>query len=160
VATDDADETHMVTVWLAITDATKDNGCLRVVPDTQHAPMMPHCLEPQVGIPDRFVNEVAAKPLEVKKGGAIFFHPLTIHGAGDNVTDHLRWSFDLRYNITGEPTGRVHFPDFVARSKKDPSSEVHDPQQWAQMWAQTKQHMIDKEGLVFNRWDQNAPVCA
>ena len=45
VALEDADADEMVTVWLAITDATVENGCLQVQPQvrTRHpAPLPPH----------------------------------------------------------------------------------------------------------------------
>ncbi|MBT8416569.1 MAG: phytanoyl-CoA dioxygenase family protein, partial [Silicimonas sp.] len=41
VALEEADETTMVTVWLAVTDATVENGCLQVVPDKGE--LLPHC---------------------------------------------------------------------------------------------------------------------
>ena len=37
-------------------------------------------------------DEQAAIPLPVPSGGAIFFHPLTIHGSRVNHTDGIRWS--------------------------------------------------------------------
>lgn len=39
-------------------------------------------------------------------GGVVLFHPMTIHGSLPNRGDRLRWSFDLRYNRTGEVPGR------------------------------------------------------
>ena len=55
-----------------------------------------------------------------------------------NVSENIRWSFDLRYNPTGQNTGRESFPGFVARSKKDPTSELRDPDVWKNMWEETK----------------------
>ena len=37
-------------------------------------------------------------------------HKHTIHGSLPNVSDEIRWSLDLRYNPTGQPTGRPEFP--------------------------------------------------
>ena len=41
VAHEEADATTMVTVWLAISDATVENGCLQAIPGTPR--MYPHC---------------------------------------------------------------------------------------------------------------------
>lgn len=160
VATEEADRTHMVTVWLAVTDANVDNGCLRVLPDTKDGPLLGHCPQPQMGIPDSMVDGEGSLPLEVESGDAVIFHPLTIHGAGMNTSDRIRWSFDLRYSRIGEPTGRPLFPKFVARSRKDPSSELRDPAEWARMWGATRDRLSGATGLEFHRWSQDAPICA
>ena len=62
----------------------------------------------------------------------------TVHGSLSNVSENIRWSFDLRYNPTGQKTGREAFPGFVARSKKNPTSELRDPDVWKNMWEETK----------------------
>ena len=160
VATVDADQTNMVTMWLAISEADEENGCLRVLPDTKDGPLLDHCPQPQMGIPTSLVHENDSKPLIVEGGDAVIFHPLTIHGAGINKSERLRWSFDLRYNRTGEPTGRPLFPDFVARSRKDPSKELRDAQEWARMWSETRTKLNGVTDMVFNRWSQDAPICA
>ena len=47
----------MVTVWIAITDATVENGCLQVQPQTEDQDILPHCPRTQTGIADGFINE-------------------------------------------------------------------------------------------------------
>ena len=96
VALEEADETEMITVWLAITDATIDNGCLQVLAQTEDQEMLPHCPRKQTGIAEGFVDEARAVPLPVKAGGAVIFHPLTPHASLTNMTDGFRWSFDIR----------------------------------------------------------------
>ena len=64
----------------------------------------------------------------------MIFHPLTPHASLPNTTDGFRWSFDLRYNVSGQPTGRSHFPDFVARSARAPGSVLSDWRAWRGMW--------------------------
>nr|MCW1952275.1 phytanoyl-CoA dioxygenase family protein [Octadecabacter sp.] len=114
VTLETADETQMLTVWLAITDATVENGCLQVKPGMREE-MLPHCTMTQVGIKDRYLPKADAVPTPVKAGGAVIFHPLTPHASLSNTSDGYRWSFDLRYNVTGQSTGRDQFPSFVAR---------------------------------------------
>ena len=43
MAHDEADMTDMVTVWIAMNDATEANGCLKVVPQGGGEGLLPHC---------------------------------------------------------------------------------------------------------------------
>lgn len=158
VAHEDGDATRMVTVWLAISDATVENGCLQVIPGKPQ--MYPHCPGKQTGIADGFLDESKAIPLPVKAGGAVLFHPLTPHASLDNVSGDFRWSFDIRYNVTGQPTGRAHFPDFVARSRAAPDTELRDWKTWKQMWMDTRARLAPQPHIPIHRWKSDSPVCA
>jgi ectoine hydroxylase-related dioxygenase (phytanoyl-CoA dioxygenase family) len=46
VTLEEADDTEFVTVWLAITDATIENGCLQVA-SGNYDTMLPHCAKTQ-----------------------------------------------------------------------------------------------------------------
>lgn len=160
VALEEADETRMVTVWIAVTDATIENGCLQVQAQTPDQDILPHCARTQTGIADGFVDEAKAIPLPIKAGGVVLFHPLTPHASLTNQTDAFRWSFDIRYNVTGEPTGRSHFPDFIARSRANPDSELRDWRVWKAMWENTRAQLCDAPHIPIHRWTSDAPFCA
>ncbi len=155
----EADQTNMITVWLAVTDATIENGCLQVA-DGEFREMLPHCLKDQVTIPAQFLESASPTPVPVKAGGAVLFHPLTPHCSLPNKSEHYRWSFDLRYNVTGEATGRSQFPEFVVRSQDDPSSVLHDWKDWKQMWDDTKVRLSQMPHVDQHRWGNDAPYCA
>ncbi len=155
----EADETDMITVWVAITDATINNGCLQILP-RQHKKMLPHCSKKQVAIADDFIDSSKAIPLEVKAGSAIILHPLIPHSSLVNISDEYRWSFDLRYNITGQATGRSHFPDFIARSRKHPELELNDWKKWNEMWQETRYILANSPHIEQHRWQHNSPYCA
>jgi hypothetical protein len=91
----------------------------------------------------------------------LLFHHLTKHASFANVSDGIRWSFDLRYHPIGQPTGRPAFPGFVARSRKDPSSVVTDWRVWADLWLATRTRLaqVEMDGK-FTRWTNAEPVCA
>ncbi|MDH3668968.1 MAG: phytanoyl-CoA dioxygenase family protein [Paracoccaceae bacterium] len=158
VTLEEADDTRFVTVWLAIPDATVENGCLQVAP--AQARMLPHCSKTQVGIADAFIPKSEAVPAPVKAGGVVIFHPLTPHASLPNESDEYRWSFDLRYNVTGQPTGRSHFPEFVARSRSDPASEMRDWREWRALWEETRAHLASAPHIAQHRWNNDAPYCA
>jgi ectoine hydroxylase-related dioxygenase (phytanoyl-CoA dioxygenase family) len=160
VALQEADATQMITVWLAVTDATVENGCLQVLPRQGIQDMLPHCPKTQTGIADGFVDEAKAVPLPVRAGGAVIFHPLTPHASLVNRTGGFRWSFDLRYHVTGQNSGRTHFPEFVARSRAAPETELRDWRIWRRMWQDARARLAQTPHIDIHRWTSDAPYCA
>ncbi|MGB3278174.1 MAG: phytanoyl-CoA dioxygenase family protein [Pseudorhodobacter sp.] len=158
VALQEADQTDMVTVWLAMTDATLENGCLQVAPGK--VGMLPHCPKTQTAIADGYVDVARAQPLPVKAGGAVIIHPLTPHASRINQTNGFRWSFDLRYNVTGQNTGRSHFPEFIARSSARPETELRDWQEWAALWHAARSRLAIAPHKPIHRWQSDSPACA
>ena len=158
VALEEADRTDMVTVWLAVTDATVENGCLQVIPNKSE--LLPHCPQRQTSIAKGYIDPSQALPLPVGSGGAVLFHPMTPHASLPNRSDGIRWSFDLRFNRTGQPTGRGHFPDFVARSRENPDAELRDWRAWKKMWEEARARLSRTPHIDIHRWSADAPVCA
>lgn len=160
VTHDSADATKMVTVWVAVTEATRQNGCLQVQPNRHRDGLLPHCDKKQVGIPNEFIGGHHSIPLPVGSGGVVIFHPRTPHASLINRTDRFRWSFDIRFNVTGQPTGRDHFPSFVARSRANPVSELRDADVWRALWEEARTRLSAAAHISLYRWDANAPYCA
>jgi len=164
VVIEEADETEMLTVWVPIVDATEENGCLCVVPRNHRAGLLQHCVSSTKGnyLPDRYFDVDRAIPQPMRRGSALFMHRKTPHSSLSNNSDDVRWSMDLRYNPTGQPTGRPEFPGFVARSRSNPESELRDPVAWEQSWLDTRARMSEHPDLVgaFYRWKAGAPGCA
>ncbi|MEL6734629.1 MAG: phytanoyl-CoA dioxygenase family protein [Pseudomonadota bacterium] len=160
VAHEEADTTQMVTVWCAITDATTENGCLQAIPRHPGDAMRPHCPQRQTAIAPGYLDESEAVPLPVKAGGIVLLHPLTPHASLDNTSDSIRWSFDLRYNVTGQPTGRSHFPSFVARSRRYPASEMRSAETWRTLWEEARDRLAEQPHIDIHRWSADAPACA
>ena len=159
VGLEESDNTDMITAWLAISDATVENGCLQVIPGP-HDKILPHCPRIQTAIADGYIEESKAVPIPVKAGGVVLFHPLTPHSSLSNTSQGYRWSFDLRYNITGQPTGRAHFPEFIARSKSNPASELKDWREWKQLWEDARTHVAKSPHIDQHRWQADSPFCA
>lgn len=155
----EADETDMITVWIAMTDATPENGCLQVLPNVP-SELLPHCPQKQTAIADGFIQTERAIPIPVKRGGIVLLHPLTPHSSLSNKTDGYRWSFDLRYNVTGQPTGRSQFPEFIARSRSNPTLELKDWRKWQESWEEARAHLSQVPHIPQHRWQGEAPYCA
>ena len=121
----EADESSILTVWLPITEATIENGCLQLIPGSHQSELALHCpgssAKTDLHIPDPLLRHDKITPVPVKRGGVLFMHQRTQHASLSNQSDSIRWSFDLRYNPAGQPTGRPMFPGFVARSRANPA---------------------------------------
>ncbi len=89
-----------LTCWCGLDDSTKENGCLQYIAGSHHWGLLP---KPVIagelqGIKD-FLSEEQKKQFatpqyaEVKAGEAIFHHPLTLHGSGENKSDKPRRAF-------------------------------------------------------------------
>jgi ectoine hydroxylase-related dioxygenase (phytanoyl-CoA dioxygenase family) len=160
VALPEADQSDILTVWLPLTEATIENGCLSVVPGSHRGELITHC--PGVGgvqIPERLLAG-AATPLPMRPGSVLLLHRLTQHSSLTNVSQGIRWSLDLRYQPADQPTGRPAFPAFLARSRAHPERVVTDWRDWAAMWEETRAAMMQRRDPVFNRWSAAAPLCA
>lgn len=109
-----------LTCWVALTDATLDNGCPQVARGLHRSGTLAH----------RFVDPLGWECLtdpedvaiaEVPAGGVVVFSSLTPHLTGPNVTDQVRKSYILQYapagatilggDPTAEPTSTVPADD-------------------------------------------------
>lgn len=102
--------------------------------------------------------------LPIKRGDIIFLYNQLVHGSLSNVSDQIRWSFDLRYNPIGQSTARDIFPGFVSRSKANPDIELRNPELWRRSWldcrtglANTNQQDMDE--VSFSLWANGHPYC-
>ncbi|MCA9882364.1 MAG: phytanoyl-CoA dioxygenase family protein [Anaerolineae bacterium] len=160
VARSVADDTDMITAWVAITDATEENGCLCVVPRS-HDALTTHCTTNGVTIPDALIEQQAVKAIPVRRGGVLLMHRKLQHASLENKSDSIRWSFDLRYQPIGQPTGRDEFPSFVARSRNHLADVMVDHAAWVELWRQTEAWMVTQENFEkSHRWSGDAEVCA
>lgn len=173
VVTKEADDTNMITVWFSLTDTPVESGPLRVVPFSHDDGLLTHCLDydgngPEFRggrqIPQRLFEKDQAVPLPTKRGDVIILNKELVHGSLSNVSDRIRWSFDLRYNPIGQNTGRSVFPGFIARSRSNPELQLRDPAKWRQMWLDTRSRMakVNQDGMEdvpFGRWADGHPDC-
>ena len=169
VVHEDADETEMLTVWFPLSDCPVESGPLKVVPGSHKGKLLTHCNNKFTGgiqqIPEHLFDVDGSVPIPLNRGDIVVMHKKTVHGSLSNVSNDIRWSFDLRFNPVGQNTGREIFPGFVARSRKNPDSQLRNPVKWKNMWEETKDRMskINQDGeddVRFRRWDGFQADCA
>jgi ectoine hydroxylase-related dioxygenase (phytanoyl-CoA dioxygenase family) len=88
-----------LTCWIALTDATEDNGCPWVIPGLHRLGTLTHRLT-DTGLVCCDGSE-AARPVPVPAGGMAVFSSLTPHCTGPNRTDEVRKSYIVQYAPEG-----------------------------------------------------------
>ena len=130
----EAEGSDVVTCWLPLAEATVETGCMEVLPGLVEAGYLRHLAAGGTTIAPEAMPHVEPIPLECKRGDVVLMSRFTPHRSTPNYSGQCRWSLDLRYQPTGEHTGRTGHPDFVARSRRDPSSELTDHEEWCRLW--------------------------
>ncbi|MFC4776624.1 phytanoyl-CoA dioxygenase family protein [Paenibacillus sp. GCM10023252] len=88
-----------VTCWLALEDATIENGCIWVKPRTHKDGIVEHQITP-IGWQCYFGDDPGI-PVELKKGSMVVFSSLLFHRSGPNVSDSVRKGYILQYIPSG-----------------------------------------------------------
>jgi len=114
------DSTRVVTAWVALTDSTPDNGCMRVMPGSHRRPILPH--RDTYAADNRLsrgqeieveVDEQDAVDVVLRAGEMSLHHVNIIHGSNPNPSDGSRIGFAPRFmtpetrQIDGEPLTAV-----------------------------------------------------
>ena len=91
----------VVTAWIALDDATLENGCLYFGDGTNLGPVYAHFApenEPfNLQLPASVLDKQPMQPAPVRKGGVSFHHGNTFHQSGPNHSDKWRRACALHY---------------------------------------------------------------
>lgn len=151
------DRDPLVTIWVALDDATPETGCLEIVPGTHRLGLLSwygstvadehvavHCPPEQV------------QPLPVPAGHAVVLHNWLIHRSGVNPTGAPRRAFTAcfldgrtRNNLTGELFPVVHGevvdePPPYLRQVRDERAFWQHSQQTAEAYAHSLEDEVAK----------------
>ena len=95
------DPEGMVTAWIALDDATLENGCLYYGDGTNLGPVYEHFApenEPyNLQVPHEILDRQPMTPAPVRKGGVSFHHGNTFHYSGPNQSRHWRRACALHF---------------------------------------------------------------
>lgn len=92
-----------VTVWLAIDDADRANGCMRVIPGTHYYGHLTYAMteDKAQDVLDQVIPEIDrfGPPVDIElKAGEMSLHTdLLLHGSEPNTSTHRRCGLTLRY---------------------------------------------------------------
>ncbi len=95
------DEEGVVTAWVALDDATLDNGCLYFGEGTNLGPVYPHVAPADEPFNLQLTPEILARqpmtPAPVRRGGVSFHHGNTFHQSSANHSTQWRRAIALHY---------------------------------------------------------------
>ena len=104
----------LVSAWIAITEATEQNGCLKVVAGS-HTQTFDHDDDPDRyefmrSIPEDAFDQDAIRALALRPGEFVLFNENTVHASGPNRTSQTRVGLTPRISVpfvrvTGNPRG-------------------------------------------------------
>ena len=89
--------TTVVGVWVALDEATPENGCLHVIPGSHIEGPMIHFKRRDWQICDTDVPVARDTMVPLKPGGCLFWHGLTHHGSPVNQSDQGRRALQFHY---------------------------------------------------------------
>ncbi len=101
-------------VWIALDDATPENGCLKFIPGS-HKSLVSHGGKDVegVGFTNRLrpedIDESKAVVVPARKGTAVFFHDLTLHASFANTSGKDRWALISTYRDASQDDLRYDF---------------------------------------------------
>jgi phytanoyl-CoA hydroxylase len=125
---------EVVTLWLAVDDSTPENGCMRVIPGTQHLELqklkerkdVKNVLSSEMD--PRFVDESKAVDVILNAGDVSVHHPNIIHGSNANNSPKRRAGLTIRYIPTSTRITKTPWPcDFLLRGKPVPGINDYKP---------------------------------
>jgi hypothetical protein len=112
-----------VTVWIAVDEATVENGCLRVIPGTHNAGLMPHVsnnsegLALNQGLQTGVFDESKAVDITLEAGQISLHHAMLVHGSNANRSSRRRCGYAVRYMPATSHFSRTLDPTRIANNQ-------------------------------------------
>lgn len=96
-------QTRVVGVWIALDEATTDNGCMVILPGSHRLGPVVHFRRRDWQICDTDANQGSAVAVPLKPGGALFFSSLMHHGTPTNSSPERRRAIQFHYYPADTP---------------------------------------------------------
>ena len=93
--------TTVVGVWIALDEATPENGCMHIIPGSHNEGPMIHFKRRDWQICDTHVPVARDTMVPLQPGGCLFWHGLTHHGSPINRSSHRRRALQFHYKPAG-----------------------------------------------------------
>ena len=140
--------TELVTCWIPFTKTRIENGCMLAVKESHKLGLVNHDTgsKGQVEIKGKEkIDDLKTIALEANVGDIILLSRYLIHCSLPNKSKNFRISMDLRFNKTGQHSGRDPLPSFVVKSKNRKNIKVKNYKQWIAMWEEAKNKCIPRK---------------
>lgn len=91
-------------IWFPMVDAGADIGALQVIPASHTDGLLEASTSGYQGGITVGLKEDSFVQTEFQVGDVLIFSAFLVHQSGNNITNNIRWSVQLRYNNLAEPT--------------------------------------------------------
>ncbi|MGH7143454.1 MAG: phytanoyl-CoA dioxygenase family protein, partial [Planctomycetota bacterium] len=88
---------EQVTAWLALDDATPENGCMQLIPGSHKGGLVKHGKQ-ELQLETSQIAQDKVKVAPMKAGSILVFHVLTMHYSGPNTSDKSRRALIADYD--------------------------------------------------------------
>ena len=119
-------ELKFTSAWLALSDSSADNGCMRVVRGSHRRGIVSHNLG-SISPGDFVSMEIACQVKEseatdvtLQPGEMSLHHVAAVHGSNPNISDRPRIGFAIRYVSPQVRQQLDHYPLILARGQDHP----------------------------------------
>lgn len=99
-----------LTLWLALNDATLENGCISVLPGSHKGGLAPHRQSPIGLVCHEADDPDQGAPAPIRAGSLIAFWSLTMHKSGVNRSNGWRKAYIIQYSHAGLHNARTGEP--------------------------------------------------
>ena len=122
---------EVTTIWLAATESTRANGCMRVIPGTQNSRLLSRREMIDVddgknvlssGIHPSMIDDSDVVDFELQPGDVSVHNPKIIHGSESNTSDTWRIGLTLRYIPTSTRVKHDDHRAILVRGNPDASN--------------------------------------
>lgn len=110
--TERVDQAFVPAIWLGLTEATEQNGCLRVVPRSHRLGLVSHADRPN---PNNLTTQGLTAQVEIdsphdivmREGEMSLHHPLILHASNPNQSEESRIGFSATYSTPALTASRT-----------------------------------------------------
>ena len=110
--TERLEDARVPAIWLGLTAATVENGCLRVVPRSHRLGLIPHADHPN---PDNLTTQGSTAQVQIdspydivmRPGEMSLHHPLMLHSSNPNRSPEARIGFTATYSTSALTSSRT-----------------------------------------------------
>jgi ectoine hydroxylase-related dioxygenase (phytanoyl-CoA dioxygenase family) len=99
---------NLLSCWIALDDATVDNGAMQVVPGSHLTPQHHEQVETRSLLEAPTPPPERIAPVELPAGGCMFHHCQTLHYTAPNLTDRPRRAFIIHFMPLGTRDSQGH----------------------------------------------------
>ena len=107
------DPPNLVICWMALDDATEENGCMRFIPGSHKLGVIEHKRLEDFRVEDEKVDYASEVCVPLKAGGCSFHHSLAMHRTDANRSDDRRIGLTVAYmNAESKYIGEAPQPEY------------------------------------------------